>query len=98
MQLVPQILREAQQIRMARAMHRGRGLRRLPSPAEAIGLVVPLLAFAIRHAGHMAVAMEARGFGSARNRTIINVPGFGRADAVFASGGLASLAFAIIAV
>lgn len=95
MQLVPQILREAQQIRMARAMHRGRGLGRLPTLVEAIGLVVPLLAFAIRQAGRMAIAMEARGFGSAQHRTIINVPAFGYRDAVFASTGLSCLALAI---
>jgi len=96
MQLVPQILREAQQIRMARAMHRGGKVRRLPSPAEAVSLVVPLMAFAIRRAGRMAIAMEARGFVAAQQRTIINVPGFSHHDAIAAAAGLASLVLAII--
>lgn len=95
MQLVPQILREAQQIRMARAMHRGGKVRRLPSPAEAVSLVVPLMAFAIRRAGRMAIAMEARGFVAAQQRTIINVPSFSHHDAIAAAAGLASLVLAI---
>lgn len=98
MQLVPQLAREAQQIRMARAMHSGRALRRLPTPAEVASLVVPLLAFAIRRASRSAIAMEARGFDPAAPRTIINVPGFSRYDAAFATAALACLVAAMSAL
>lgn len=98
MQLVPQLAHEAQQIRMARAMHNGRSLRRLPSPPEVASLVVPLLAFAIRGASRSAIAMEARGFDPGAPRTIINVPGFSRYDAAFATSALACLVAAMSAL
>jgi energy-coupling factor transport system permease protein len=91
MQLVPQLAREAQQIRMARAMHNGRAMRRLPSPCEVVSLVVPLLAFAIRRASRSAIAMHARGFDPAAPRTVINVPRFSTRDAVFALAAFALL-------
>lgn len=84
LQTVPALAVEAQQQRMSRAMRRGRPLTRIPRPAETVALVVPLLAFAIRRASRTALAMEARGFTAAGHRTMVNVPGFGRADAVFA--------------
>ena len=92
MQLVPQLAREAQQIRMARAMHSGRAMWKLPTPVEVVSLVVPLLAFAIRRAGRSAISLDARGFDPSTPRTIINVPGFSRGDAIFALSAIALLA------
>lgn len=92
MQLVPDLVAEAQQIRMARAMREGRSVRRLPRPREIVGLVVPLLAFAIRRAGRSAIAMEARGFGAYPARTMIGVPGFAPRDGLFIVAGLTVLA------
>jgi energy-coupling factor transport system permease protein len=82
MQLVPDLAGEAQQMRLARAMKSGRPLRTVPGPREALGLVIPLLAYAIRRAGRTAIAMEARGL-SPGPRTIMNVPRFTRRDGVF---------------
>ncbi|MET0532042.1 MAG: energy-coupling factor transporter transmembrane protein EcfT, partial [Microvirga sp.] len=59
MQLVPDLLGEAQQMRFARAMKAGRTLRRILGPREAFSLVIPILAYAIRCVGR--TAMEARG-------------------------------------
>lgn len=95
MNLVPDLLAEARRIRLARAMRRSRPPRRFPGPAELAGLVIPLLAFAIRHAGRAAIAMEARGLAKDGPRTIANVPRFGPADAVFATLSLALLAACI---
>jgi len=55
----------------------------LPGPAEIMGLVIPLLAFAIRRAGRTAVALEARGLSPVGPRTVLNAPDFKRSDAVF---------------
>jgi len=44
MQLVPDLAAEAQQIRLARAMKRGRPPRRFSGPFELFSLVIPLLA------------------------------------------------------
>ena len=93
MQMVPDILTEAHNVRMAQAMRAGRPVRRLPRPGEMVGLVVPLLAFAIRRAGRSAIAMEARGFGASPTRTMIGVPGFGWIDAAFVMAGFALLHF-----
>jgi energy-coupling factor transport system permease protein len=83
MQLVPDLAGEAQQMRLARAMKSGRHLRRIPSPFELAGLVIPLLAFAIRRAGRVAIAMEARGLGPDAPRTIMNAPAFHGRDGIF---------------
>lgn len=83
MQLVPDLAGEAQQMRLARAMKSGRRPRRIPDPFELMGLVIPLLAFAIRRAGRTAIAMEARGLGPDAPRTIMNAPAFHRRDGVF---------------
>ncbi len=95
MQLVPQLAQEAQQVRMARAMQSGRAMRRLPSPKEAVSLVVPLLAFAIRRASRTAIAMHARGFDPAVPRTVISVPAFSRLDVFFTAAWLVCLAAAV---
>jgi energy-coupling factor transport system permease protein len=75
---------EAQQMRMARAVRRGRPPRRIPGPLETASLVVPLLAYAIRRASRTAIAMEARGLGSAAARTVFAAPRYRPADLVFA--------------
>jgi energy-coupling factor transport system permease protein len=69
-------------MRLARAMKSGRPRRRIPDPLEAASLVVPLLAYAIRRAGRIAIAMEARGL-SPGPRTIANVPRFTWRDGAF---------------
>lgn len=83
MQLVPDLASEAQQMRLARAMKAGRSPPPIPGPREALSLIVPLLAYAVRRAGRAAIAMEARGL-SPGLRTIANVPPFTRADVAFA--------------
>ena len=83
MQLVPDLASELQQMRLARAMKSGARLRRIPGPREALSLLIPLLAYAIRRAGRIAIAMEARGL-SPGPRTIMHVPSFSRRDAAFA--------------
>jgi energy-coupling factor transport system permease protein len=82
MQLVPDLASEAQQMRLARAMKSGRPPRAVPGPREAFGLIIPLLAYAIRRAGRTAIAMEARGL-SRGPRTIMNVPRFTLRDGAF---------------
>ncbi len=70
MHLVPDLAREMQTLRMARAMREGRAMRRIPGPGEVMALLIPLLAFAIRRATRAAIAMEARGLrpGSPRSQ------------------------------
>lgn len=92
MQLVPDLAAEAQQMRIARAMRSGRPPRRIPGPVELFSLVIPLLAFAIRRAGRAAIAMEARGLAPDGPRTVMDAPGFGRRDWVFAIAALGTLA------
>lgn len=89
--LVPDLAAEAQQIRLARAMRRGRPPRRIPGPLETASLIIPLLAYAIRRANRAAIAMEARGLGAAERRTIMNAPVMQRADIVFCVVSLAIL-------
>lgn len=82
-QLVPDLGREGQQIRLARAMQQGRFPRRIPGPVEATSLVVPLLAYAIRRAGRSALAMEARGLTRSGPRTFLSAPSVRRRDWIF---------------
>jgi energy-coupling factor transport system permease protein len=82
-QLVPDLVFEIHEMRLARAMKSGRSIRRLPGLGEAVSLVVPLLAFAIRRAGNIAISLEARGLAPNGRRTILHVPSFGRGDVVF---------------
>lgn len=90
--LVPDLVSEAQQIRLARAMKRGRLPRRIPSPLEGFSLIVPLLAFAIRRAGRTAIAMEARGLGADSKRSILGAPKLTWRDLVFIGTASAMLA------
>ena len=89
--LVPDLAAEAQQIRLARAMRRGRPPRRIPGPLEGASLIVPLLAYAIRRASRAAVSMELRGLGHGP-RTILAAPRFMDADMAFIAASLALLA------
>lgn len=98
LQLVPDLASEARQIRLARAMKHGRPPRRFPGPAESAGLVIPLLAIAIRRAGRTAIALEARGLRKGHDRTIIHVPPFRRRDAAFALAASLLLSVSIAAV
>ena len=91
MHLVPDLGREMQTLRMARAMRDGRALRRIPRPAEAVALAIPLLAFAIRRASRAAVAMEARGLHPGRPRSQLPQPGMTPADLVAVGLGVATL-------
>lgn len=95
LQLVPDLAREAQQIRLARAMRAGRLPRRIPGPVEAFSLLIPLLAYAIRRANRAAIAMEARGLKKNAPRTIIGAPAFQLRDLVFTLTGLGILALLI---
>lgn len=97
MQLVPDLAAEAQTMRVARAMRTGRPPRRLPGPAEAFGLIIPLLAFAIRRAGRAAIAMEARGLSAGGARTILGAPRLHARDAVFLGVALALIAACLLA-
>ncbi|MCB8819851.1 energy-coupling factor transporter transmembrane component T family protein [Microvirga rosea] len=99
MQLVPDLAAEAQQMRLARAMRFGRRPRRIPGPLEVFGLLIPLLAFAIRRAGRTAIAMEARGLAPAGPRTVMNAPTFAWCDSIFAAMAAAILGLcALLAV
>lgn len=95
--LAPDLAAEAQQIRLARAMKKGRPPSRFASPVELFSLVLPLLAYAIRRASRAAIAMESRGLG-ATPRTILGAPKLSRADAVFVALALALLAGALMAL
>jgi len=88
LQLTPDLAAELRQIRIARAMKRGRPPSRFPHPGEIATLFIPLLAFAIRRAGRAAVAMESRGLGAGEKRTIVGVPKFRYRDAIFVAVAL----------
>lgn len=81
--LVPDLLDEARQLRLARAMEKGKAPRRIPGPVETVSLIVPLLAYAIRRAGRAAQAMEARGLGARPARTHLDTPRAAQRDAIF---------------
>lgn len=93
--LVPDLGRQMQDVRLARAMRKGRPPRRIPGPAELVSLIVPLLAYAIRRAGRSALAMEARGLAPGGKRTVTNAPALKLRDGVFVLVGGCSLAFVI---
>lgn len=95
LQLVPDLASELRQIRIARAMKRGRPPPAFLSPPEFVTLFIPLLAYAIRRAGRAAIAMESRGLGAKQARTIVAAPRLGRKDAAFAGVALGLLAIAL---
>lgn len=74
MRLLPLMAREWQTIGMAR---RARGVDAGRNPLAAVrlfgGRLLALLVGAVRRGSRMAMAMEARGFGSARRRTSARV-------------------------
>ena len=73
-----------------RAAHRVRGVREGGSLKARyryfVGLLVPLLAGAVRRAERVALAMDARGFGAYPTRTFYRRSTFGREDLVFVVG------------
>jgi energy-coupling factor transport system permease protein len=92
MHMAPDLRAEMMQLRMARAIRRGRPLRRFPGPGEAITLAIPLLAYAIRRATRAALSFEARGLQSGRPRTHLPQPQVSPMDwAMLAVGGGALL-------
>lgn len=96
LRLVPLLALEWQTISMAR---RARGVEAGRSPTAAIrlwaGQLLALLVGAIRRATRMAVAMEARGFGSRPCRTSARESRMHAADWAWISGAAALGAFAV---
>jgi energy-coupling factor transport system permease protein len=95
LQMVPDLASEAQNVRLARAMLRGRRPRRVPGPLETASLVVPVLAYAVRRASRTTIAMEARGLDAPGRRTVAGAPEWRCRDLVFASTALLLLGAAI---
>lgn len=93
--LVPDLAGELRQIRIARAMKRGKPPSAFLYPSELVTLFIPLLAYAIRRAGRAAIAMEARGLGTIGKRTIVAAPRLSRSDVLFAGIALGLLASAL---
>jgi energy-coupling factor transport system permease protein len=91
LQLTPDLAAELRQIRIARAMKRGKPPSYFLRPGELVTLFIPLLAFAIRRAGRAAIAMESRGLGLSVKRTIVGAPKLGRGDATFVVASLSML-------
>lgn len=91
MRLLPTVMEEAQRIVLAQ---QARGARFGGGPVmrarRLLPLAVPLFAGCLHRADTLAMAMEARGFRGARNRTQMDPPAFGAADGV-AFLGLAAL-------
>ncbi len=96
MHLVPDLGREMQSLRMARAMRAGHALRRIPRPGEVMALVIPLLAFGIRRATRAAIAMAARGLHQGRARSQLPQPGITGFDIFASAVGLAVLWVALM--
>ena len=94
--LVPDLGREMQQVRLVRAMRKGRPPNRIPNPFELMSLLVPLLAYAIRRAGRSAIAMEARGLAANYKRTVTNAPILNPRDGWFVVLGCLLLLLAIV--
>lgn len=90
--VAPNLAAEIRLMRLARAMRAGRAPPRRPGPREALGLLIPLLAGAIRQATRTAIAMEARGLRRGRRPSPIGVPPFRPADAALLLLGLGLLA------
>lgn len=96
--LVPDLAGELRQIRIARAMRRGKPPSAFLYPSELVTLFIPLLAYAIRRAGRAAIAMEARGLGRGGKRTIVAAPRFNWSDVLFIGIALALLASALVII
>jgi len=97
MHMVPDLGRELQMLRMARAIRLGRPMSRLPGPTETAALLIPLLAFAIRRATSAAIAMEARGLRTDRPRSHLPQPPPAGRDAVAVAAGTLGL-MALLAI
>lgn len=86
---------EIMQMRLARAMRQGKHPARVPGPIETASLIVPALAYALRRAERMALAMEARGFSGTSPRTVIHPPRIAPSDVIVLLAGLGLLALSI---
>ena len=93
---LPFFTQEYAQVALAQ---RVRGVPRGRSPfarvRRALGLLLPLLATAVRRASRIAIAMDARGFAAARTRTYLRETRIVMADLVFLAVAL-SLALATL--
>lgn len=96
MHLVPDLGREMQSLRMARAMRAGHALRRIPRPRELMAMMIPLLAFGIRRATRAAIAMEARGLTPRRLRSQLPQPDVTGHDIIAGAVGLVALLVALL--
>ena len=88
---LPLFREEVEQIELARRV-RGQLLGGGPVTmlVRRLGEIVPLLASAVHRAARIAVAMDARGFASARERTYLRTAPLDRRDAAFALVALAA--------
>lgn len=91
-QFLPALRQEAEAMRMAHALRSGKPLRRIPTPREIAGMILPLIASALRRADRSALAMELRGLGPGRPRSLARRLRFQRRDPLFLLAGLALLA------
>lgn len=91
-QFLPALRQEAEAMRMARALRSGKPLRRIPGPREVMGMILPLIASALRRADRSALAMELRGLAPGRPRSLAKRLAFQRRDPLFLLAGLALLA------
>ena len=96
LQLVPDLASELRQIRIARAMKKGKPPSTFLYPPEFVTLFIPLLAYAIRRAGRAAIAMESRGLGAKAARTVVAAPRLGRRDIIFVGIALGLLVIALV--
>lgn len=91
-QFLPALRQEAEAMRMARALRSGKPVRRIPGPREVAGLILPLIASALRRADRSALAMELRGLAPGRTRSLAKRLAFRRRDLLFLLLGIVVLA------
>lgn len=91
-QFLPALRQEAEAMRMARALRNGKAIRRIPSPGEVMGMILPLIASALRRADRAALAMELRGLAPGRPRSFAKRLDFQRRDPLFLLMGITVLA------
>lgn len=90
-QFLPALRQEVEAMRMARALRSGKPMRRIPGPREMAGMILPLIASALRRADRSALAMELRGLAPDRPRSLAKRLRFRRADPLFLLAGTALL-------
>lgn len=91
-QFIPALGEDVRQLRMARRLRGGAGRGSwLALPRRYAGLIVPLLANAVRRAQRSAISMEARGLTRPMTRSYLRRSRFGPADVAFAIAAAAGL-------